>query len=136
MTPLVDEEGWRLGVGRLDPGWEQATFIRLEEQELVEVLMKGVSTIFGATWMITYGVRDLLHRLNVVARDELVIGVEELNACLLERALGEQETLDARQALVRVVVRLLDQCKLFALRLVETAFHRVRFFQLLQSENE
>ena len=44
----------------------------------------------------TYSVGDLLHRLDVIARDELVVRVEELDAGLLERPLREQETLDTR----------------------------------------
>ena len=72
LTPLVDEEGWRLGVGRLDPGWEQATFIRLEEQELIKIR-----------------VRDLFYWLDVIARNELVVGIEELDARFLECTLSE-----------------------------------------------
>ena len=38
MTPLVDEERRRFSIGRLDPGREEASLVRLEEEELVEIL--------------------------------------------------------------------------------------------------
>ena len=119
LAPLVDEERRRLGVGRLDPRGEQAALVGLEVEELVEVR-----------------VRDLLHRLDVVARDELLVRVEELDAGLLERALGEEEALDARQRLVRVVVRLLDEGELLSLRLVQTTLDAVRLLELLEREDE
>jgi hypothetical protein len=77
LAPLVNEQWWRLGIRRLNPGREEAPLIRLEEEELVQVC-----------------VCDLLNGLNVVARDELVVGVEELDAGLLERALSEKQPLD------------------------------------------
>lgn len=119
LAPLVHEQRRRLGVGRLDPRREQATLVGLEVQELVEVR-----------------VRDLLHGLDVVARDELLVRVEELDAGLLERALRQEEALDARQRLVRVVVRLLDEGELLALRLVEAALDAVRLLELLEREDE
>ena len=42
----------------------------------------------------TYSVGDLLHGLDVVAWDELVVRVEELDTGFLERALGQKQTLD------------------------------------------
>lgn len=60
LCPLVHEQGRRLRVGGLDPGREQAALVGLEVEELVEVR-----------------VRDLLHRLDVVARDELLVRVED-----------------------------------------------------------
>lgn len=45
--------------------------------------------------MATYCVGDLLHWLDIVARDQLVVGVEELNPRFLECTLREQETLDS-----------------------------------------
>ena len=84
----------------------------------------------------TYSIRDLLHRLDVVARNKLVIGVEELNTRLLERALGEQETLDTRQTLVRVVIGLLNQCQLLTLRLIQATLDGVRFLQFLEGKDE
>ena len=84
----------------------------------------------------TYSVGDLLHGLDVIARDELVVRVEELDAGLLERSLREQETLDTGQTFVRVVVCLLDQRELLTLRLVQPALHRIRLLQLLERENE
>ena len=86
--------------------------------------------------MTTHSIRNLLHRLDVVARNELVIRVEELDTRLLERALGEQETLDARQALVRVVVCLLNERQLLTLRLVQAALDGVRLLQLLKRQDE
>lgn len=56
----------------------------------------------------THSVSNLLHRFDVVARDELVVSIEELNSTFLEGTLGEQETLDTRQAFVWVVIGLLD----------------------------
>lgn len=98
LTPFVYKQRRWFSVRRLDPRREETALVSLKEQELVKV-----------------GVCDLLDRLNVVARDKLVIRVEELNAGLLERALREQQTLDAGQALVRVVIGLLDECELFTL---------------------
>lgn len=77
LCPLVNEERRRLGVGRLDPTREQTPLVGLEVEELIEV-----------------GVRDLLHRLDIVARDELLVRVEKLDPGLLERSLREEETLD------------------------------------------
>jgi hypothetical protein len=47
----------------------------------------------------TYGVRDLLDGFDVIARNEFVVGVEELDAGLLKCTLGQQQTLDPRKAL-------------------------------------
>jgi hypothetical protein len=58
LSHLVDEQRRRLSVGGLDPGWEEASLVGLEEEELVEV-----------------GVGNLLNGLDVVARDELVVSV-------------------------------------------------------------
>ena len=44
LAPLIHQERRRLGVCRLDPSREEATFVRLEEQELVEVLWRTLST--------------------------------------------------------------------------------------------
>lgn len=119
LAPLVGEQRRRFRVGRFDPRGEQTPLVGLEVEELVEVR-----------------VGDLLHRLDVVARDELVVGVEELDAGLLERALREQKTLDARKRLVRVVVGLLDQGELLALRLVQATLDAVRLLELLEGEDE
>jgi len=73
LTPLVHQERRRFGVGRFDPGREEAAFVRLEEEILVEI-----------------SVRDLLHRFDIVTRDELVVGVEELDTGFLEGSLSEQ----------------------------------------------
>ena len=37
---------------------------------------------------------DLLHWLNIIARNEFVIGIEKLDTRLLERTLGQEQTLD------------------------------------------
>ena len=84
----------------------------------------------------TYGIGDLLHGFDVVAWDELVVGVEELDTRLLERTLGEKQSLDTRQALVRVVIRLFNERQLLTLRLVEAALDRVCLLQLLEREDE
>jgi hypothetical protein len=44
----------------------------------------------------------------------VAVEIHELDADLLERALRQQVTLDARERLVRVVVRLLDQTQLLS----------------------
>ena len=80
LTPLVDEERRRLGVCGLDPGREEASLVRLEEEELVEILVKDQLAIGSATGHddeTTYSVGDLLNGLNIIARDELVVRVEE-----------------------------------------------------------
>ena len=41
---------------------------------------------------------DLLHWLNVIARDEFVIGIEKLYTSLLEHTLGQEQTFDMWQA--------------------------------------
>lgn len=119
LRPLVHEQRRGLGIGGLDPRGEQSALVGLKVEELIEV-----------------GVRDLLHRFNVVARNELLVRVEELDAGLLERALSEEQPLDARERLVRVVVRLFDESEFLALRLVETTFDRVGLLELLEREDE
>lgn len=116
---LVDEQGRGLGVGRLDPRGEEPALVGFEEEELIEV-----------------GVGDLLDRLNVVARDQLVVRVKEFDAGLLEGALGEEQPFDARETLVRVVVGLLDQGELLPLRGVEPALDAVGLLELLEREHE
>jgi hypothetical protein len=73
LAPLVNEQWRRLGIRRLNPRREETPLIRLEEEELVQVC-----------------VRDLLNGLDVVARDELIVGVEELDTGLLECTLSEK----------------------------------------------
>ena len=102
MTPLVDEQRWRFGIGRLDPWWEEASLVGLVPKVLVQI-----------------GIRDLLQRLDVVDGDQVAVQVHELDARLLEGALRQQVTLDARECLVRVVVRLFDQAQLLALALIQ-----------------
>lgn len=92
--------------------------VDLEEEELVEI-----------------GVCDLLHRLDVVARDELVVGVKELDTGFFESTLRKEEMLDTGQTLVRVVVCLHDEGELLTLRLVQAALNGVGILQLLQREN-
>ena len=139
MTPLVDEERRRFSIGRLDPGRKEASLVRLEEEELVEILVQyrlAIGSKTGHDDETTYSVGDLLNGLDVIARDELVVRVEELDAGLLERPLRQQETLDTGQTFVRVVVCLLDERELLTLRLVEPALHRIRLLQLLQREDK
>lgn len=119
LRPFVDEEGRRLGVGRFDPGREKSSLVGLEVKELVEV-----------------GVRDLLHRLDIVARDQFLVGVEELDSRFLKGSLSQQESFDPRKRFMRVVVRLFDERELFTLRLVESSLDRVGLLKLFESENE
>jgi hypothetical protein len=46
-----------------------------------------------------HSVRDLLNGFDVVAGNELVVRVKELNPRFFERTLGQQQTLDTRKAL-------------------------------------
>ena len=55
----------------------------------------------------------------------MTVEIHEFDADLLEGALGEQMTLDPRQRFVGIVVSLLDQTQLLALRLVQPRFHAV-----------
>jgi hypothetical protein len=45
----------------------------------------------------TYRIRDLFNGLNVVTGNELIIGVEELDATFLESSLGQEQAFDSRQ---------------------------------------
>jgi hypothetical protein len=47
----------------------------------------------------TYSVRDLFNWFNAVARNKLVVGIEEFDLGLLKRMLGQQQTLDLRKDL-------------------------------------
>jgi len=82
---------------RFNPGWEQASFIRLEEEELIEILDKklSVNRLWKQKRKITNSICNLLDWFDVVTGDELVIGIEKLNASLLECSLSQQKTLDA-----------------------------------------
>ena len=42
----------------------------------------------------TYSISDLLNRLDIVARNEFVIGIKELDARFRERSLGQQQAFD------------------------------------------
>ena len=100
LTPLVDEERRRFSIGRLDPGREEASLVRLEEEELVEILVQyrlAIGSKTGHDDGTTYSVGDLLHRFNVVTGNELIIRVEELDSGLLEGSLREKEAFDPRQ---------------------------------------
>ncbi|CAN8015573.1 unnamed protein product, partial [Ixodes persulcatus] len=104
LAPLVHEQGWGLGVGRLDPRWEEAPLVRLVPQVLIQV-----------------GVRDLLQGFHVVHWDQVAVQVHELDAHLKDKdshtqcSLGKQVTLDAGKRLVGVVVRLLNESQFFSL---------------------
>jgi hypothetical protein len=77
LAPLIYEQ-WRwLSIGGLDPGREETSLIGFEVEELIKI-----------------GICDLLHWLDVVARNELLICIEELDSSLLEVSLGKQETFD------------------------------------------
>ena len=56
--------------------------------------------------LVEVGVSDFFERLDVRDGDEVRVQVHELDADLLEGALRQDVALDARQRLVRVVVRL------------------------------
>mmetsp|Transcript_3094 Transcript_3094/g.10261 ORF Transcript_3094/g.10261 Transcript_3094/m.10261 type:complete len:228 (-) Transcript_3094:2744-3427(-) len=101
LAPLVHEQRRWLRVRGLDPVREQVPLIGLVPDVLVEVR-----------------IRDLLQRLDLVHGNEVRVQVHELDANLLERPLRQQVSLDARQRLVRVIERLLDEPELLALRLV------------------
>lgn len=58
------------------------------------------------------------------------------NPRLLEGPLSQQKPFDTREALVGIVVRLLNQGQFFSLRGVQAALHAVRLLQLLQREDE
>ena len=53
MTPLVDEERRRLSIGGLDPGREETSLVRLEEEELVEILQNIGQQLVGQLDMMT-----------------------------------------------------------------------------------
>ena len=112
---LIDEERGRLRVSRLDPIGEEVALVRLIPQVLVQV-----------------GVRDLLQRLYLIDGDEVGVEVHELDGDLLEGALREQVALDARERLMRVVIRLLHQAQLLTLLLVQPRRHGVLLLQPLQ----
>ena len=81
-------------------------------------------------------VGDLLERLDVVDGDQVAVLVHKLDGHLLEGALGQQLALDAADGLVRVVVGLLNEAHLLALRLVEARLDGVRLAQALQRQDE
>ena len=81
LAPLVDKERRRFCVGRLDPRREQTTLVSLEKEELIEV-----------------SVSDFLHWLDIIARNQLVVRIEEFDSGLLERPLGQEQAFDTRQA--------------------------------------
>ena len=119
LAPLVHEQRRRLRVGRLDPVRKQVALVGLVPEILVEV-----------------GVGDLFERLNVVHRNQVRVHVHELDRHLLEGALRQEMALDARQAVVRPVVRRLDQAQLLALRLVQAALDAVRLLEPLERQNQ
>jgi hypothetical protein len=84
----------------------------------------------------TYGVSDLLNRLDVVAWIEFVVSVKELNTRLFEWPLSKKQSLDARQTFVWIVIRLLDERELLTLRLVKTTLDRVSLLQLFECEHK
>ena len=118
-TPLVDEQRWGFAVARLRPVRKQEALVRLVPQILVEIR-----------------IGDLLKRLNLVHRNEVAVQVHKLDAHLLERTLRQQVPLDARERLVRIVVRLLDEPKLLALILIQPTVDRVVLLEPLERQNQ
>jgi hypothetical protein len=86
-----------------------------------------------------HSVRDLLNGFDVVAGNEFVVCVKELNPRFFERTLGQQQTLDTRKTLqaqsditnkqktkkkatfVWIIIRLFDEGQFFTLRLIQAA---------------
>lgn len=68
LAPLVDQEWWRFSVGGFDPRWEEASFVRLVPQVLVQV-----------------GVCNLLQGLYIVHRHQVTVQVHELDTHLQRR---------------------------------------------------
>lgn len=108
MAPFIDQQGWWFSVRWFDPGREEPSLVSLIPQILIEV-----------------GIGDLLQRLHIVHRDKVTIEVHEFNSHFLERSLSQQMSLDARESLVRVVVRLFNQPQFLALALVQTALDAI-----------
>ncbi|KAI3486863.1 hypothetical protein L1887_49501 [Cichorium endivia] len=119
VAPLVHQQRRRLRVAGLDPCREELALVGLVREVLAEI-----------------GVGDLLDGLDVVGGRELGEGVEEVEASLLECALREHESLDARERLVRIVERLLDERELLALALVQTALDRVGLLERVERQHE
>ena len=102
LTPFVNEERWRFSIGRFDPGREEPSLIGLVPEILVQI-----------------SVGDLLQRFDIINWNQLAVVVHKLDADLFEGALRQQVTLDTRQRLVRIVVRLFDETELFPLALIQ-----------------
>ena len=58
------------------------------------------------------------------------------DARLLEGPLSEEQSFDARQALMWIIIRLFNQGQFFSLRRVETTLDTVRLLQFLQSKDK
>jgi hypothetical protein len=82
----------------------------------------------------THSIRNLLDGLNIIARNELVIRVEELQTSLLKCPLCQEQTLDTRKTFVWIVISLFDQSQFFTLRLVQTTLDGISLLQLLESQ--
>jgi hypothetical protein len=98
----------------------------------------------GEVAFFTHSIGDLFNRLDIIARNQLVVCVEELDTRLFECTLSQEETLDARQAcnddcqkkeyrnsgldltFVWIVICLLDKRKLFTLGLIQTTCDKVK----------
>mmetsp|Transcript_30637 Transcript_30637/g.99608 ORF Transcript_30637/g.99608 Transcript_30637/m.99608 type:complete len:435 (-) Transcript_30637:2259-3563(-) len=119
LAPFVHKKRRGLGVRGLDPVGEEVTLVRLVVEVVVEV-----------------GVGDFLERLNLVHGGDVRVKVHKLDAHLLEGSLREEVPLDARQRLVRVVVRLLDEAELLALLLIESHRRGEPLAQPLEREHE
>jgi len=119
LTPFVDQQWRRFVVAGFDPVGEEVSLVGLIPQILVEV-----------------GLRDLLEGFDVVDGDEVGVEVHELDADLLEGALGEEMSFDSREGLVGILIGLFNQTQFLSLRLIEAGFHRVGLLQTLERQDQ
>lgn len=68
------------------------------------------------------------HSISIVI---LPVKIHKLNSNLLEGTLSQQLSFDSREGLVRIVVGLFNETKLFPLALVQATLHTVGFLQPL-----
>jgi hypothetical protein len=57
---------------------------------------------YGPVIQETYCIRDLLDRLNIVARDQFIVGVEKFDAGLFEGSLSQQQAFNAGKTYLNV----------------------------------
>lgn len=75
--------------GWFDPSREEATFVRLEEEELIEILRRLSVRQRKGREDETYSISDLLNGFDIVARDQFVVCIEELDTSFLESPLSQ-----------------------------------------------